>query len=87
MLEFKDIQKIAKLSRLQAEDRMVGELNGILKWIDELQKVDVSHVNLIPDTSMHERDDIVTDGNQLEAILSNAPASFEGLFCVPKVIE
>jgi aspartyl-tRNA(Asn)/glutamyl-tRNA(Gln) amidotransferase subunit C len=33
------------------------------------------------------RQDGVTDGNQQEAILANAPDAREGFFAVPKVVE
>ena len=40
-----DVRRIARLARLaEPEDRidtLVGELNGILKWIEQLDEVDV----------------------------------------------
>jgi aspartyl-tRNA(Asn)/glutamyl-tRNA(Gln) amidotransferase subunit C len=33
------------------------------------------------------REDVVTDGNMQEQILSNAPDAREGFFAVPKVVE
>jgi aspartyl-tRNA(Asn)/glutamyl-tRNA(Gln) amidotransferase subunit C len=34
------------------------------------------------------RDDVVTDGNKVAEVLSNAPkASADGFFVVPKVVE
>ena len=33
------------------------------------------------------RDDAVTDGGKVEAVLSNAPKSADGFFVVPKVVE
>jgi aspartyl-tRNA(Asn)/glutamyl-tRNA(Gln) amidotransferase subunit C len=33
------------------------------------------------------RDDVVTDGNDREAVLGNAPRSARGFFAVPKVVE
>ena len=33
------------------------------------------------------REDIVTDGNRQDAVLSNAPEAREGFFAVPKVVE
>jgi aspartyl-tRNA(Asn)/glutamyl-tRNA(Gln) amidotransferase subunit C len=33
------------------------------------------------------RADVVTDGNQQAAVLSNAPDAREGFFAVPKVVE
>ena len=33
------------------------------------------------------REDVVTDGNQPEKVLANAPDAREGFFAVPKVVE
>jgi aspartyl-tRNA(Asn)/glutamyl-tRNA(Gln) amidotransferase subunit C len=33
------------------------------------------------------RRDEITDGNQQEAVLANAPDTKEGFFAVPKVVE
>ena len=33
------------------------------------------------------REDVVTDGDQAEAVLKNAPDAREGFFAVPKVVE
>ena len=33
------------------------------------------------------RDDVVTDGGKVDAVLSNAPKSADGFFVVPKVVE
>jgi aspartyl-tRNA(Asn)/glutamyl-tRNA(Gln) amidotransferase subunit C len=36
---------------------------------------------------LRRREDKVTDGNQPEKIVSNAPASEDNFFVVPKVVE
>ena len=33
------------------------------------------------------REDVVTDGDQQDKVLSNAPDAREGFFAVPKVVE
>ena len=33
------------------------------------------------------RDDVVTDGNRLDDVLSNVPEGASGFFVVPKVVE
>jgi aspartyl-tRNA(Asn)/glutamyl-tRNA(Gln) amidotransferase subunit C len=37
--------------------------------------------------AMKKRADIVNDGNNADAVLANAPATQDGYFLVPKVIE
>ncbi|APG62800.1 asparaginyl/glutamyl-tRNA amidotransferase subunit C [Sphingorhabdus lutea] len=93
------VKKIASLSRIAINDgeadAMVGELNGILKWVDQLGEVDVNGVEpmtaVIPN-ELRLRDDIIgedplTAGGRRDDILANAPAAEEGFFGVPKVIE
>ena len=88
------VNKIARLSRIaiseQEAEKMVGELNGILAWVEQLGEVDVTGVEpmtaVIPNT-LRLRDDVVTDGNIRDKILANAPAKEGIFFGVPKVIE
>lgn len=88
------VNKIARLSRIAISDaeadKMVGELNGILAWVEQLGEVDVTGVEpmtaVIPNM-LRLRDDVVTDGDVREKVLANAPAREGSFFGVPKVIE
>ena len=88
------VRHIAKLARIAVTDgeaeALVPELNNILGWIEQLQEVDVTGVEpmtaVIPN-HLRLRDDIVTDGDKRDAVLSNAPVAEHGFFAVPKVIE
>ncbi len=93
------VAKIAGLARIRMSDdeleRMVPELNGILKWVEQLGEVDVTGVEpmtaVIPN-ALRLRDDVVdadplTGGGVRDKVLSNAPAPEHGFFGVPKVIE
>jgi len=88
------VRRIAKLARLAVgEDRvapMVDELNGILKWVEQLNEVSVEGV--APLTSVVEqrlkmRDDVVSDGGQADELMANAPDGEDHFFVVPKVVE
>ncbi len=88
------IKKIGKLARIRLNDDNVSyyqqQLNGIFNWIDALQNVDVSGIDLNVDQNkqyMHERQDNVTAPNRVADVLSNAPASMHDMFSVPKVVE
>lgn len=90
----KDVQKIAKLARIRLSAEEVthygSEINGILKWIEQLQEVNtdgVAALASVSDQALPWRKDEVTDGNQQEAVLKNAPNQNYGCFAVPKVIE
>jgi aspartyl-tRNA(Asn)/glutamyl-tRNA(Gln) amidotransferase subunit C len=88
------VRHIAKLARIAMSDAeaeaFVPELNNILGWVEQLQEVDVSGVEpmtaVIPN-KLRMRADIVTDGDQRDLILKNAPVAEHGFFAVPKVIE
>ncbi len=88
------VEKIARLSRIaisEAEaEKMVGELNGILAWVEQLGEVDVTGVEPMTAVIANKtrlRDDVVTDGDVREKVLANAPAKEGAFFGVPKVIE
>ena len=88
------VRRIAKLARLHVEEadvpRLQAELNGILGWIEQLIEVDVAGVEPLTGAAtmaLRLREDVVTDGDLQEAVLSNAPDR-EGVFYgVPKVVE
>ena len=88
------VGKIARLARIRVtegeKEVLSGELSKILAMIEELGAVNTKGVE--PMTSVVQmqlfmRDDKVTDGDQAEKILANAPEQTAGFFVVPKVVE
>jgi aspartyl-tRNA(Asn)/glutamyl-tRNA(Gln) amidotransferase subunit C len=88
------VRRIAHLARIAVADdeieHLQGELNAMLAFVEQLSEVNVDGVE--PMTSvmpmeMKKRQDVVTAGDNAEAILKNAPASQDNYFLVPKVIE
>ena len=86
--------RVAKLARIKVEEdqlpALADEFSAILGFIEQLNEVDVEGVE--PMTSVTpmrllRRDDVVTDGDQTDAVLKNAPDTREGFFAVPKVVE
>ncbi len=89
-----DVKKIAKLARIRLSEAEVphyaGEINGILKWIEQLSQVNtegVAPLASVSEQALPWRADVVSDGNIQEAVLKNAPNASYGCFAVPKVIE
>ena len=88
------VKRVARLARIAVSEedaeRMTGELNTILGFVEQLNEVDVSGVepmtSVIP-MDMKKRQDAVTDGNKADDIVANAPATDENFFLVPKVVE
>ncbi|MBL6596450.1 MAG: Asp-tRNA(Asn)/Glu-tRNA(Gln) amidotransferase subunit GatC [Candidatus Puniceispirillum sp.] len=88
------VAKIARLARINVPDKrlepLAAELNGILNWIAELDEVNTETVQPLASVTGHAlpmRDDVVTDGDRLNDVLSNAPEGASGFFVVPKVVE
>ena len=88
------VRRIAHLARIAvAEDEIEhlrGELNAMLRFVEQLSEVDVEGVEpmtSVTPMAMKKRADVVTDGNNAEAVLKNAPATQDGYYLVPKVIE
>lgn len=88
------VKRVARLARIAVSDedaeRMTGELNTILGFVEQLNEVDVSGVEpmtSVTPMAMKERQDVVNDGNKAADIVANAPESADNFFVVPKVVE
>jgi aspartyl-tRNA(Asn)/glutamyl-tRNA(Gln) amidotransferase subunit C len=92
------LARLSKLARIDLPDaelaRLGTEMSSISDLIDQLQAVDtkgvlpLSHpLAVIEEIAQPLRADAVTETNQREANLANAPETENGLFLVPKVIE
>lgn len=86
--------KVAKLARIKVEDEalpaLASEFNTILGFIEQLNEVDVEGVEPMTSVTpqrLKRREDVVSDGNQQDKVLANAPDAREGFFAVPKVVE
>jgi len=94
VLDKQAVAKIARLARIEVTDadkeHYAKEISGILQWMEQLNEVDTDGVPMLTSVSAVKlpwRKDVVTDGNQAEAVVKNAPASDYGCFVVPKVME
>ncbi|MDG4885834.1 Asp-tRNA(Asn)/Glu-tRNA(Gln) amidotransferase subunit GatC [Mesorhizobium sp. WSM4887] len=93
-VDLQTVKRVAHLARIavseQDAERMTGELNAILGFVEQLNEVDVSGVEpmtSVTPTEMKKRQDMITDGNKAVDIVANAPATEENFFLVPKVVE
>ena len=88
------VKHVARLARIAVDDaddeRMTGELNAILGFVEQLNEVDVTGVepmtSVIP-MAMKKREDAVSDGSKAADIVANSPATEDNFFLVPKVVE
>ena len=93
-IDLATVTKLARLSRLALteEEKAVyaGELTNILGWIEQLLSMDVEGVSpmtSVLDQRLRLRDDVVTEGDLSQQVLSNAPQSSTGFYVTPSVIE
>jgi len=87
-------RRVAHLARIRVEEdalpALAEEFNAILGFIEQLNEVDVEGVEPMTSVTpmpLKRRADVVTDGDQQDKILKNAPDAREGFFAVPKVVE
>jgi aspartyl-tRNA(Asn)/glutamyl-tRNA(Gln) amidotransferase subunit C len=88
------VRRIAHLARISVADdeieHLKGELNAMLAFVEQLSEVNVEGVEPMTSVTpmrMKQRPDVVTEGNDPDAILKNAPATEDHFFLVPKVVE
>ena len=97
-LNDQDIARIANLARLELSqdesERMLTQLNNFFGIVEKMQAVDTSGVSplshpvaAIQDIALRLRDDLVSETNNRDANMQNAPEAENGYFLVPKVIE
>ncbi|MDO6726673.1 MAG: Asp-tRNA(Asn)/Glu-tRNA(Gln) amidotransferase subunit GatC [Cognatishimia sp.] len=86
--------RVAKLARIKVEEdalpALAEEFNTILGFIEQLNEVDVEGVEPMTSVTpqkLKRRVDVVSDGDQQDKVLANAPDAREGFFAVPKVVE
>lgn len=88
------VRRIAKLARIRITDEeaqmLQSELSGILDWVKQLDEVDTANVEpmtrVVP-IELKMRPDQITDGNLAGDVTRNAPATDDGYFVVPKIVE
>ena len=87
-------RKVAHLARIRVDEdalpALAEEFNNILGFIEQLNEVNVEGVEPMTSVTpmrLKRRADVVTDGDQADKILKNAPDAREGFFAVPKVVE
>jgi aspartyl-tRNA(Asn)/glutamyl-tRNA(Gln) amidotransferase subunit C len=92
-LSEKDVQYVAKLSRLEVTEQEVAkytqQLGNILGYIEEMNKLDTANVEPLThplDMKNVFRDDVVKPSLSQADVLSNGPEVQSGHFKVPKIM-
>ena len=89
-----DIEKVAVLARIRVDEEQVSalekDLGNILDLVDQLGAADTDSVEPMAhplDAVQRLRADEVTETDQRESFQAIAPATENGLYLVPRVIE
>jgi aspartyl-tRNA(Asn)/glutamyl-tRNA(Gln) amidotransferase subunit C len=89
----RDVEHVAALARLSFTDeekqKLTGELNAILAYMEELNSLDTSAVaplSHVIDVQDVFREDVHVPSLPREEALKNAPSATDKFFRVPKVI-
>ncbi|WP_194725257.1 Asp-tRNA(Asn)/Glu-tRNA(Gln) amidotransferase subunit GatC [Noviherbaspirillum malthae] len=98
-LDLNDVKRLARLAQLDLEEAQAGKtldkLNGIFSLVEQMRAVDTSGVEPLNhpiaayqnDVALRLREDEVSEPNRREDYQQVAPATQDGLYLVPKVIE
>ncbi|GGX38129.1 Asp-tRNA(Asn)/Glu-tRNA(Gln) amidotransferase subunit GatC [Undibacterium squillarum] len=98
-LTLNDVNRIAKLAKLNVSDSeaasTLDKLNSIFALAEQLNAIDTTGVAplshpiaaLLPELALRLREDEVTETNRRDDYQQCAPATQDGLYLVPKVIE
>ena len=88
------IEYVGILAKLELTDeekeRAKKDMGSMLDYIDKLGELDTRGVepmsHVFPVNNVF-REDVVTNGDEREAILNNAPEEKNGMFAVPRTFE
>ncbi|MGV3741320.1 MAG: Asp-tRNA(Asn)/Glu-tRNA(Gln) amidotransferase subunit GatC [Burkholderiaceae bacterium] len=98
-IDLNDVKRLAILAQLELSEAQAGQtlnkLNGIFSLVEQMKAVDTTGVEPLSqpiaayqqDVALRLREDAVTEPNRREDYQKPAPATQDGLYLVPKVIE
>ncbi|HYC42332.1 MAG TPA: Asp-tRNA(Asn)/Glu-tRNA(Gln) amidotransferase subunit GatC [Noviherbaspirillum sp.] len=98
-LDLSDVKRLARLAQLDLNEdqaaKTLDKLNGIFNLVEQMRAVDTTGIEPLNhpiaayqnDVALRLREDQVTEPNRREDYQAVAPATQDGLYLVPKVIE
>jgi aspartyl-tRNA(Asn)/glutamyl-tRNA(Gln) amidotransferase subunit C len=98
-LDLSDVKRLARLAQLDLNEdeaaKTLDKLNGIFALVEQMRAVDTTGVEPLNhpiaayqnDVALRLREDIVSEPNHRDEYQKVAPATQDGLYLVPKVIE
>jgi len=93
-IEKGDIEKLSHLARINIStdvaDIVTDRINDVLAMVDQLQAIDTDDIEPMAhpnDATQRLRNDEISESDQRQSLMLNAPSQEDGLFLVPKVID
>lgn len=98
-LTLTDVKNIAELARLELNQTEMSnslvQLNNIFGMVEQMRAVDTTGIvplahpiaAILPELALRLRADVVSESDQRAAFQQVAPATEDGLYLVPRVIE
>lgn len=98
-LDLSDVKRLARLAQLDLNEdqaaKTLDKLNGIFNLVEQMRAVDTTGIEPLNhpiaayqnDVALRLREDQVTEPDRREDYQQVAPATQDGLYLVPKVIE
>lgn len=98
-LDLSDVKRLARLAQLDLNENQaeatLDKLNGIFALVEQMRAVDTTGVEPLNhpvaayqnDVALRLREDAVTEPDRRAEYQQVAPATQDGLYLVPKVIE
>lgn len=87
----RNIAELAQLKVVEADIRILAKsMENILELAEQMQSIDTTGIEPVSnplDATQSLRPDVVTETNQRELFQSIAPATDDGLYLVPRVVE
>lgn len=98
-LDLSDVNRLAILAQLELTPEQAGrtldKLNSIFGLVEQMREIDTTGVvplnhpiaAIRPQLALRLRDDVVTETDHRDDYQKTAPATQDGLYLVPKVID
>jgi aspartyl-tRNA(Asn)/glutamyl-tRNA(Gln) amidotransferase subunit C len=96
-IDLQTVERLSKLAQIDLSEEKANELShdlgSIFDFIHLLSEADTDNIKPLlstlelTQTPAQQRDDVVTEKNQREALQAIAPEVADGLYLVPEVIE
>jgi aspartyl-tRNA(Asn)/glutamyl-tRNA(Gln) amidotransferase subunit C len=98
-IDLNDVKRLAILAQLELTEAQASQtldkLNSIFSLVEQMKAVDTTGVEPLSqpiaayqaEVALRLREDLVTEPNRREDYQKPAPATQDGLYLVPKVIE